>query len=163
MTAAPVWEELRYFRREEFRHPEAMDPVFLRFLHRVREHYGDVMLLTSDGRTPAANAAAVGHSDTSLHLFNLDVSPPRLARAVDFRIRYAAERYRIWEQVWHLDSAIRKAIDEGRNAGFGVEFEPVVNDGIRCPACGVVGPSDRHFHLGLFPDQRPHRLVLSWT
>ena len=59
---------LRFFKWGEFHHPELMDYAFCVFLDHVRYEYGFPLVLTSDARTSAENAAASGHAANSRHL-----------------------------------------------------------------------------------------------
>jgi hypothetical protein len=116
----PLPDDLTYFTAMEFRHPELMDGDFCHFLESVRSRYGAPLVLTSDARTPAENAAASGSAPTSLHL---------IGRAVDLR--------------WISDRAARWAfmvavVETARALGVFPELE-LVN-----------GPTDQHIHLGLF-------------
>ena len=95
---------LLYFKWEEFHHPELCDMDFLRWLDVVRLYARVPLILTSDARTPAENAAA-GGSPTSLHL---------LGRAVDLHWNFSKE------QLFKLLDAV---CDAGQ--GRGVELEVV--------------------------------------
>lgn len=64
----PLTANLRYFRLDEFRHPELLEAEAAHFLDDVRAAYGQPLVLTSDARTPEENAAASGSSPTSWHL-----------------------------------------------------------------------------------------------
>lgn len=66
---------MKHFTEAEFHNFAHMSPEILTLLDDVREMCGVPLRLTSDYRSPAANAAASGSSPTSLHL---------LGRAVDF-------------------------------------------------------------------------------
>lgn len=59
--------QLRHFAFAEFRHPELVDRGAALALDEIRETYGSPLVLTSDARTLAENAAA-GGSLTSWHL-----------------------------------------------------------------------------------------------
>jgi len=67
---------LKHFKWREWKHPELMDFAFTQFLDAVRTEYGFPIVLTSDARTPAENAAASGSSPSSRHL---------VGQAVDIR------------------------------------------------------------------------------
>lgn len=84
---------LKFFRWEEFKHPELMDARFLVFLDDVRQEYGGKIILTSDARTPAENAAASGSSPKSRHL---------VGQAVDMKFPPTAHH------LWALVAAIFK-------------------------------------------------------
>lgn len=58
---------LHHFAWNEFKHPDLVAYPFAIFLDDVREAFGAPLVLTSDARTAAENAAANG-SPTSLHL-----------------------------------------------------------------------------------------------
>ena len=45
-----VWDELRYFGRDEFNHPDQMDPAFLRSLDSARHLAGVPFHITDDVR-----------------------------------------------------------------------------------------------------------------
>lgn len=64
-----LMSDLRYFALSELKHPELDSPDFWAWLDRVRELYGFPLVVTSDGRTAAENAAAPNSSPTSRHLF----------------------------------------------------------------------------------------------
>lgn len=56
---------LRWFKWEEFRHPNLCNYQFLLFLDQVRQLYGKPLVLTDDARTPDERPS--GYSPTSLH------------------------------------------------------------------------------------------------
>lgn len=87
---------LRYFRWEEFRHPDLLDYQLLVALDNIRSGYGFPLVITSDGRTPEENAAAVGSSPTSLHLSG---------RAVDFR--YPPTAAHLWNLLRTITEVLR--------------------------------------------------------
>ena len=122
---------LRWFRASEFRHVELVDFAAAKFLDNVRDRYGAPIVLTSDARTEAENAAASGSSPTSYHLSG---------RAFDFRLPASAEA------LWKLVAAV---VAEQHVYGGPVELEL------------VRGPTDRHVHLALMPAGRVSRLVLA--
>lgn len=55
-----VWDELRYFKRREFDHPDKMDDEFLLELDSLRDLAGFPIIVTSDHR-PGATVAPGGH------------------------------------------------------------------------------------------------------
>lgn len=75
--------DTRFFKLREFKHPELMSADFVAWLNKVREEYGFPMVLTSDGRTPAENAALLdkGASPSSRHLVGeaVDIAYPPTA------------------------------------------------------------------------------------
>lgn len=76
MIATPDgYARLRHFRVTEFTAPFHMDATFLTWLDAAREHAGVPFVITSDWRSPEANADAGGW-ERSLHL---------RGRAVDLR------------------------------------------------------------------------------
>src|SRR5690348_10699290 len=86
MATPEQFATLRWFKASEFHHPEGMDYSYLVFLDNVRAAYGFPIVLTSDFRTPAENAAASGSSPTSLHLIGRAVDcvfPPTAAHVWD--------------------------------------------------------------------------------
>jgi uncharacterized protein YcbK (DUF882 family) len=86
----PVWREIApEFRRSEFRHPERMDPDFLRALVRARRNAGVPFRVISDHRPPARNRRA-GGARGSAHL-----EDP--CRAVDLWVESNLERFRVIE------------------------------------------------------------------
>jgi len=118
----------------DFKHLERMAPDAVAFFDSVLDQAGLAYRLTSDWRDPAANATASGSSPTSLHLSG---------RAIDLVLEP-------WnrETLWKFAAAV---VTVAAKQSFGVELEL------------VSGPTDKHLHLGLFPDSRPSRLVLSLT
>lgn len=80
--------ELRYFRWEEFRHPERLHWPLLQWLDEVRHRAGFPLVVTSDAR----DHVPAGGSSTSLHL---------VGRAVDLRWlgQTAEQRARLVEAV----------------------------------------------------------------
>lgn len=126
--------ELRHFDASEFRHPELMNVSFLKLLGIIRIQAGIPFFLTSDARTPEENER-VGGSPRSLHL---------QGRAVDFVVR-----------PWTPENLFRLV----RAVGFVSWLRYPQNGGIEFEL--VQSPIDRHVHLGLFPDERPSRLILA--
>lgn len=125
---------MKHFQPAEFHDLPHMHPDMLALLDDVREACGIPLRLTSDFRSPAANAAASGSSPTSLHL---------LGRAVDFV-----------PAVWDRETLFRivaSVILVSKNRAMSIELEL------------VQGAADKHVHLGVFPDNRPSRLVLNIT
>ena len=55
-----VWEELRYFKRQEFEWPEKMDHDFLRMLDELRHRAGVPMYVSSDYRNDPSSAHGHG-------------------------------------------------------------------------------------------------------
>lgn len=123
-------KSLRHFQVIEFNDAAHMDEEFLDYLDEVRERAGVPFRLTSDYRDPERNAAAGGEA-RSLHV---------LGRAVDFTVKR-------WEPDV-LDQVAAAVYLTPRPNNCGREFEIVQSE------------RDRHFHLGLFPDGRPSRLLL---
>lgn len=93
----PITSTLHHFGLSEFRHPELVQNDAAVWLDDIREACGFALVLTSDARTPAENAAASGSSPTSLHL---------TGRAFDLRYPASAE------QVWKLVDAVYLASGE---------------------------------------------------
>lgn len=60
--------DLRYFTSAEFKHPELVNAQCARWLDAIRGLSGIPLVITSDARTSAENAAASGSSPTSWHL-----------------------------------------------------------------------------------------------
>lgn len=87
----PISSALRHFQRKEFRHPELVEDVAAVWLDDIRDACDFPLVLTSDARTPAENAAASGSSPTSLHL---------QGRAFDLRYPDSAEL------VWRFVDAV---------------------------------------------------------
>jgi hypothetical protein len=84
----PITSPLRHFALSEFRHPELVTNESAVWLDDIRESYGFPLVITSDARTVAENAAASGSSPTSLHL---------QGRAFD--LRYPASAELVWRFV----------------------------------------------------------------
>jgi len=68
MTPAQA-ASLKFFKPTEWRHADLVSYAFAVYLDDVRREYGYPIVLTSDARTAAENAAASGHSPTSRHLY----------------------------------------------------------------------------------------------
>jgi len=79
------WNELTFFSRDEFDHPDEMDPQLLSMLDVARKVAGVSFVINSDFRTPAENVAA-GGKPHSAHLRGL---------AVDIACPGSRYRYRI--------------------------------------------------------------------
>ena len=124
--------DLPHFKLSEFKHPELVDAEAAQFLERIRSAYAHSLVLTSDARTRAENQTLPGHSDTSLHL---------LGRAFDLRWSFDQGKGTLWQFVQAVFTAA-SATDKG------IELE-IVNSS-----------TDQHVHIGLFPDSRPHRLLV---
>jgi len=92
----PLLADTRYFKLAEFRHPELMNVDFVLWLNKVRFEYGYPMVLTSDGRTPAENAAASGSVPTSRHL---------VGEAIDMEFPPTANH------LWLLVEAVMKTME----------------------------------------------------
>lgn len=126
---------LKHFTPVEWTHPELVDYSAAVFLDQLREAYGMPLTLTSDARTPEENATARGSSPTSLHL---------LGRAFD--IRWPGNDAQAWAflRAFFLALGWKPPMTEKS-----VELEL------------VHGSTDQHVHLGIFPDGRPSRLIVS--
>lgn len=126
---------LAHFAVTEFKHPDLVDYSAATFLDQLRDAYGGPLVLTSDARTPAENAAASGSSATSLHL---------LGRAFD--LRWPGNE----EQAWKFLAAFMRALGWTPPATErAVELE-LVNSA-----------KDKHVHFGLYPTARPSRLIVA--
>lgn len=126
---------LSHFAVTEFRHPELVDYSAATFLDQLRGAYGAPIVLTSDARTKAENDAAPGSSPTSLHL---------LGRAFD--LRWPGNE----EQAWKFLAAFFRTLGWTPPATErAVELELVYSK------------TDKHVHFGLYPSQRPSRLIVS--
>lgn len=79
------WNDLTFFSRGEFDHPDEMDPQLLSMLDVARSIAGVSFVINSDFRTPAENKAA-GGKPHSAHLKGL---------AVDIACNGSRNRYRI--------------------------------------------------------------------
>jgi hypothetical protein len=134
---------LKWFKRNEFDAPDNINTQLLYLLDDMREQFGQSFRITSDGRNPAHNAA-VGGASTSLHLF--DPSKALVCRAVDWEINWGPKPL-LWEQIDKMVQAWYNFRDQLDPTGTELEV--------------VIGPTDKHFHLGVFLDGRPHRLVFS--
>lgn len=121
---------LRFFKLDEFRHPELVANDAAVFLDTVRSVCGFALTLTSDARTPEENAAASGSSPTSWHL---------QGRAFDLRYPDSAEK------VWKLTKAVFVCA-----ADRGVELELVNSATDKHVHLAVFPPGD----------PRPSRLVI---
>lgn len=126
---------LKHFAPGEWHHGDLVDYSAAVFLDQLREAYGSPLTLTSDARTPAENAAARGSSPTSLHL---------LGRAFD--LRWPGNEAQAWSFLRAFFLALGWKPPETEKS---VELEL------------VHGPTDRHVHLGIFPDARPSRLIVA--
>lgn len=126
---------LQYFVPTEFRHPELVDHSVAVFLDQLRGAFGSSLTLTSDARTAAENAAALGSSPTSLHL---------LGRAFD--LRWPGNE----EQMWHFLEAFFLTL------GWTPPADP------RAVELELVhGAKDSHVHFALYPNARPSRLIIA--
>lgn len=136
MLTRTFYEKLTHFGWDEFDHPELMDETFLLFLDEVRDDCGIVIVLTDDGRTDAENneLASRGSSPKSLH---------KIGRAVDF---IPSLKGRDIREVWCKIVASVYKIAAKYNYSFELEL--------------VQSKIDIHMHLGLFPDNRPSRLII---
>ena len=128
---------LRFFRPEEFRHPELVDDSCAQFLDRVRGLYGQPITVTSDARMPeeeiAALADAPEESSTNRDLLAQTAQSSLHIRGRAFDLRWpdhAEDRYGL---VW---AVMRQAF----MYQLALELEPV--------------PS--HLHVGIFPPGTPH-------
>jgi len=81
-------QTLRWFKWEEFHHPELMDYAFTMFIDDVRTEYGFPLIATSDARLPEENCAATGSSSTSRHL---------VGQAMDFK--FPPTKNHLWQLV----------------------------------------------------------------
>jgi len=129
--------DLKWFSAGEFRNPDLLDPAFLYFLDSVRSRAGFPLVITSDARTLEQEIALPAHAEppeSSLH-----VAAP-LARAVDLAW--------IGDPVgrWKFERAVFATADA---LGVSVELEHEF-------------PGEAHHHLGLFRDNRPSRLLLTF-
>jgi len=93
----PITATLRHFQPSEFRHPELVQNDAAVWLDDIRDLCGFPLIVTSDARTPAENAAASGSSPTSLHL---------QGRAFDLRYPKTTE------EVWRFVAAVFLASGE---------------------------------------------------
>lgn len=90
----PISSPLRHFALTEFRHAALVDNEAAVWLDDIRDACDFPLILTSDARPPAENAAASGSSPTSLHL---------QGRAFDLRYPDSAEL------VWRFVDAVMLA------------------------------------------------------
>lgn len=81
-------KKLRWFKWEEFKHPELMDLAFVSFVDDVRQEYGFPLHRTSDARTAEENASSPGSSITSRHL---------VGQAMDFK--FPPTKHHLWQFV----------------------------------------------------------------
>jgi len=91
------WNELTYFSRDDFDHPDEMDSQLLNMLDVARSIAGVPFVINSDFRTPKENEAA-GGKPHSAHLKGLavDISAPNSrARYRILKGLYAAKFERI--------------------------------------------------------------------
>lgn len=125
---------LQHLTPADFHHPDGMDADFVRWFDTVVQVAGFMPVITSDARTPAENTAASGHAVHSLHL---------LGRALDLRIRDLTPERQF--------ALLRAILDEEANAPGYLELEI------------VHGPTDQHFHVGVFPSGQvsASRLILA--
>jgi len=128
-------EALRWFKAAEFHHPDLVDHAAALFLDQLREHYGHFLWLTSDARTKAENSSASGSSPTSLHL---------LGRAFD--LRWPGDEERMWQFL------------EGFFLTLGWT-PPITKPSVELEL--VHSATDKHIHFGLFPNDRPSRLIVA--
>ena len=98
-----VWEQLKYFKKSEFKEPEKMDVDFLLLLDKVREDAGIPFKITSSFRTPEQNRRVNGSSN-SAHLRGL---------AVDISARTGRQKIKI------VQSALKNGISR---IGVGSNF-----------------------------------------
>ena len=125
--------DLSHFALSEFKHPELVDLDAATMLNEVRDRYGKPLVLTSDARTPAENAALPGSSPTSLHL---------QGRAFDLQwLPDAPDR-------WKFVCAV---VGVQRLYGYQPELEFVLS-----------GPQ-QHVHLGWYKGAHPGQLELRLT
>lgn len=134
-----LFDELTFFHRDEFAHPDKLHPPFLRWLDAVRRNVRQrcreagipdaFFIVTSDWR----NVVPPGGFDNSLHL---------VGRAIDFRWRIHTT-----EQRAIIVIAIATTPIPDGEGGFELGIEPTA----------VGGP---HWHLGLFPAGQQHRLFV---
>lgn len=158
---------LKHFAPQEFSHPDLVDNQAVRVLDEIRDVYGFPMILTDDARLPGE--APPGASATSLHYTGraFDVVFPstrefawELARAV-FQVQ-AASRLGLELELVNNTGAILKRQLEGM---VGLELARRV----RVAKTDIGGQqillqamrADRHFHIGVFPDARPSRLIVA--
>lgn len=127
---------LRHFTAAEFRHAPLVDYSCATFLDQLREAYGLPLVLTSDARTPAENAAASGSSPTSLHL---------AGRAFD--LAWPGGEEEVWRFLTAFFLALGWTPPEGRNRSVELEL--------------VHSATDKHVHFGIFPNVRPSRLLIT--
>lgn len=114
---------LQFFRRSEFRHPDLMNVAFLRWLDRVRGRSGVPMEVLDDGRLEGDPEPSGSAGTKALHYRGC---------AVDLNSRKWDAR-----QKWQVVAAIVYLSNETPD-GWKVEFEPVFN-----------ANGDHHWHLGL--------------
>jgi uncharacterized protein YcbK (DUF882 family) len=126
---------ITHFAPNEWRHPEIVDYSAATFLNQLRGAYGGSLVLTSDGRTAAENAASPGSSPTSLHL---------LGRAFD--LRWPGNEEAMWR---FLEAFFRSLGWTPPPTVRPVELELVHS------------AQDQHVHFGFFPNQRPSRLIVA--
>lgn len=133
-----------HFKPGEFDHYDQIDPAAVWLLDGMRTHFGEPFTVTSSARDPQRNAA-VGGSATSLHLF--DPTKGKKCSALDWSIVYG-QKPECYERIDRMVSAWRAYRDRPELGGRGTELEIVYS------------LKDKHFHIGIFPDKRPHRLIV---
>ena len=127
--------DLRYFKPNEFKHPELVNEQAVRLLDEIRHQYARPIIITDDARLPGD--APTGASKTSLHY---------KGQAFDIRSRDMTK-----EDMFRLARAVVNVADwVARKVGTqGIEFEIVDS------------ATDKHVHLGFFlGDGRENRLFV---
>lgn len=109
---------------------EHMDDELLEFLYNVRVQAGISFYITSAWRSAERNLLIGGHPQ-SLH---------PLGRAVDFATKgsRSGDNQLYYEDLWKITEAV---VREASNTDCGVQLEL------------VKGPTDKHLHLGLYPEE----------
>ena len=124
--------DLVYFRLDEFRHPDLVDPRAARTLDAVRGEFGAPIFLTDDARLPGE--APPGASPTSLHY---------LGQAFDIRCRTWSP-----ERMWAFVQAVQLVAGNLPADEAGVELEVVWS------------AVDRHAHVGFYLNGHTNRLII---
>lgn len=71
-----IWDTLKYFRKEEFKHPDKMQPIILKMLDDLRGQVGRPLIVTSDFRDTnptSQHAAGLAVDIISQHIDSFDL------------------------------------------------------------------------------------------
>lgn len=132
MTARAQYDQLEWFGWDEFNHPDQMYLPFLLWIDKIRAVSEVPLIVTSDYRSPEANASTPGAFARSLHT---------QGRAIDVRWPVREDGKSDGVALAKIVAAVTSVRADS--------LEGLYELGLEANA-----PGGKHIHIGLFPEGR---------